>query len=122
MAKAKVDIKIPAVSPEEAQRLVKIADTATKHFEGVFDKLEGAIGMLFLGRLVGWRVIVLIHNKRTIKKYEEILGIDIRKEFPEEGPFVNKSVGYAWAKKAQEFWKAVSGEVSVERRRDLEKT
>lgn len=122
MAKNKLDIKIPSVSPEEAQRLVRIADTATKHFEGDFGELESALGMFFVGRLVGWRVIVLIHNKRTIKKYEEILGIDIRKEFAEQGPFVEKSLGYRIVRQAKEFWKAVSGEVPVEGRRDLQKS
>ncbi len=75
--------------------------------------------MLHLGRLFGWRVLVLIHNKRTIRKYEEILGINIREAFPEEGPLVEKSLGYTSAKKLGDFWKAARGEVKIEGRRDI---
>lgn len=121
MAKSKLNLKVPPVSPEDAQRMVRLVDEAMKGFEGIFDELESAIGMYFVGRLVGWRVLVLIHNKRTIKKYEEILGIDIRKEFPEEGLFVSKSLGYEIAKKLGTFWKAVAGEIRLEGRRDLAK-
>lgn len=119
MAKSRPNVKIPYVSPEDTQRMVKLADQGIKEFEGNFDELESAIGMYFVGRLVGWKVLVLLHNKRTIKKYEEILGIEIRKEFPEEGPFVHKSVAYEWVQKVGTFWKAVAGEVKVENRRDL---
>lgn len=99
--------------------MVRLVDTAIKEFDGQLDELESAIGMYFLGRLVGWKVIVLIHNKRTIRKYEEILGIKIRETFEAEGPFVEKSVGYQLVKKANAFWKAVTGTVTVDRRRDL---
>jgi hypothetical protein len=122
MAKPKLSIKIPPVSPEETHRIVRLIDEALKRFDGQIDELEGAIGMYFVGRQMGWRVLVLIHNKRTIKKYEQILEINIRKEFPEKGPFVEKSVGYLIAEKLNAFWKAVSGEIPLEHRRDLQKS
>lgn len=121
MGKSKLTLKMPEVSAEEASRRVKIANAATKRFEGSFDELEGALGMFFLGYLVGWRVLVLIHNKRTIRKYEVILDIEIRKEFPETGPFTEKSLAYDLVQKAKTFWKAVSGEVPLENRRRLQK-
>jgi hypothetical protein len=119
MAKQKLHLKVPAVPPEEAQRTVRLVDEAIKRFQGNFDELESAVGMYFLGRLVGWKVLVLIHNKRTIKKYEQILGISIREEFPEEGPFVEKSLGYEIVQKVNNFWKAVAGEVPLKERREL---
>lgn len=121
MAKSKLNLKIPHVSPEDAQRMVRLVDEAIKRFEGDLDELESAIGMYFVGRLTGWKVIVLIHNKRTIKKYEEILGISVREEFEPEGPFAVKSVGYEVVQKLGNFWKAVAGEVRLEQRRELEK-
>jgi hypothetical protein len=121
MGKSKLNLKIPPVSPEEAHRIVRLVDTAIKDFDGQFDELESAVGMFFVGRLAGWKVLVLIHNKRTIKKYEEILGINIREEFAAEGPFVAKSLGYQIAQKLNAFWKAVAGEIHLEHRRDLEK-
>ena len=111
--------QVPPLSDEEAQALIKRVEDATYEFTGTFDELESAIGMFFLGRLAGWKVIVLIHNKRTIRKYEKILGIEIRKEFEPEGPFAYKSLGLDITKKLQTFWKAVSGEVPLKERREL---
>lgn len=121
MAKSKLNLKIPPISPEEAQRVVRVVDQAIKEFQGDFGDLESAIGMYLLGRLVGWKVLVLIHNKRTIKKYEQILGISIREAFQETGPFTSKSLGYEISQKLNYFWKAVAGEVPLEHRRELQK-
>jgi hypothetical protein len=119
VAKSKRAYDVPPMSPADATALVKLVDEASANFRGGLDELESAIGMLYLGRLFGWKVLVLIHNKRTIRKYEEILGINIREAFPEEGPLADKSYGYVATKKLGEFWKAVSGEVKIEGRRDI---
>lgn len=119
MANKKRPYDIKHLSPDEASDLMQKCDQAAAQFKGQFDELESALGMLLLGRLVGWKVLVLIHNKRTIRKYEKILGIDIRESFPEEGPLVGKSVAYAAIQKIGNFWKAVSGDVKVPNRREL---
>jgi hypothetical protein len=120
MSKPRKPVHIPPLTAKQAQDMIKLVEERTKEFSGIFDELESAIGMYMIGRLVGWRVLVLIHNKRTIRKYEEILGgIDIRKEFPEEGPLAGKSLGLELAKKLGNFWKAVSGETKIEDRRTL---
>lgn len=111
--------KVDPVADEQAQAILKKVQDSVYQFTGSFDELESAIGMLFLGPLIGWKVLVLIHNKRTIRRYEEILGINIREAFPPEGPYTYKSLGYELVQKLQKFWKAVSGEVPVENRREL---
>jgi len=103
--------KLAALTSEQLEQMHEIEREAIARFSGTFDELEAALGMLHLGFHLGWRPLVLIHNKRTIKKYEEILGIDIREMFPEEGPSSNRSIGYSVAKKLGNFWKAVSGEL-----------
>ena len=121
MTKSKKALRIPPLSADEALALQKIVEDASRKYNGQFDELENALGMLMLGRLVGWKLLVLIHNKRSIRKYEEILGgIDIREMFPEEGPLIDKSPAYAVIKKLGNFWKAVSGDEKVENRRVLE--
>lgn len=103
-----------ALAPYDAaqvERFAKIEREAFAKYTGTFDELEAAIGMLHLGMHLGWKPLVMIHNKRTIRKYEEILGIDIREEFPEEGPSAERSRGYRIAKRLGNFWKAVSGEL-----------
>lgn len=103
--------KLAPFDRDQIERLNEIERKAIANFIGTLDELEAALGMLHLGPHMGWRPLVLIHNKRTIRKYEEILGINIREEFPEEGPSAGRSVGYGIAKRLGNFWKAVSGEL-----------
>lgn len=119
MSKIRTIPKKFQLSPPDALKLVKTIEDAAIKFKGQFDELESALGMLVLGRLVGWKVLLLIHNKRTIRKYEEILEISIRSDFPEEGPLAGKSIGLDVVKKLGKFWKAVSGEEKIEARREL---
>ncbi|WP_152594509.1 hypothetical protein [Massilia sp. BSC265] len=108
--------------PERAQELVRVANDALNRFTGTADELEKALGMLMLGDYLGWRVLVIIHNKRTIRKYEEILAISVREFFPEEGPIAMRSLGYSIATELGNFWKVVSGDIPVEDRRELANT
>jgi hypothetical protein len=112
-------LHVPAPSPEEAQAQFKRFIEISKEYTGDFGELEAALGMYIMGEYFGWKVLVLIHNKRTIKKYEEILGIKVREEFEPEGPLASKSVGLAIVKKIGNFWKAVSGEEKIDGRREL---
>ena len=109
--------KLASRTLEQEAELVRIEREAFARFHGQFDDLEAALGMLRIGQHIGWRVLVLIHNKRTIRKYEEILGIDVREFFPAEGPSCERSIGYIVAKKLGNFWKAVSGAIKIEDRR-----
>ena len=104
-------LKLAPFSQERVEQLHTIERQAFASFTGQFDELEAALGMLHLGDHLGWKPLVLIHNKRTIRKYEEILAISIREFFPEEGPSAERSMGYRIAKRIGNFWKAVSGEI-----------
>lgn len=118
---AKRKRKIPAVTPDEAKRIVDIVDDAILSFEGQVDEIEQAIGFYFMGRHVGWRAMVLMHDKRTIRKWEGDLGISIREAFPEIGPDAERSRAYRYVEKLSNFWKAVSGEEKVPDRRGLDR-
>ena len=113
--------RLASRSVEQAAELERIERDAFANFHGGLDELEAALGMLRIGHHVGWKVLVLIHNKRTIRKYESILGISVREFFPEEGPSADRSLGYTVAKKLGNFWKAVSGELKIENRREIER-
>ena len=103
---------MPKRDKDREAELVAIEREAVANFYGQLDNLSGALGMLR-------RVLVLIHNKRTIRKYEEILNINIREFFPEEGSQARRSMGYTFAKAVGNFWKAVNGEIKVENRREI---
>ena len=116
--------KTPAVAAEEALRRHKIMDDAIANFRGSADELEGALGMYMIGRHVGWKVLHIVHSKRTIAKYEAILGIVVRDEFPAETVDSDRSLGYRVISEFSNFWKAASGdhETGLDRagRRQLE--
>lgn len=110
------------MAPRDIDReaeMVRIEREAVANFHGQLDDLAAALGMLRMGDYMGWRVLVLIHNKRTIRKYEDILGISVRDFFPPEGSQSHRSIGYKLAKAIGNFWKAVSGEIKIENRREI---
>lgn len=118
MAKHRKKLASPKpYTPEEASEVLKVLHKAIDNFHGELDDLERAMGMYLLGKQTGWRVLVIIHTKRTIRKYEKILGIEIRKAFEEVGPLATRSVGYSIVVKLSNFWKAVSGDVPVAERK-----
>lgn len=107
--------KTPLTSPAEAKARHDLMDEAIFNFEGQLDELEAALGMYMLGRHLGWKVLYIIHSKKTIRKYEAILGIDVREAFPEVGPDAERSNGYRLAQTFSNFWKVVSGEEKIDR-------
>ena len=117
--KSKID-KLAKLTDEQREQLIAIQDNSLAGFVGQLDELESALGMLLMGHHFGWKVLYLIHSKRTIRKYEDILGIKIRDIFPEEGPSSYRSPALAIAKKATNFWKVVSGEEKIPDKRKIE--
>lgn len=115
MAKPPKKPTAPALTPEESKRVTDLLDNAIAKYTGDIGELESALGMYVMGRHVGWRVLYIMHSKKTVAKYEEILGINVREEFPEEGPDAHRSVGYTISKKFSNFWKVVSGEEKIDR-------
>lgn len=100
----------PPLTPEQAARFAEIARDAVHNFSGTSDELEAALGMYVLGIYMGWKPLVLMHSKKTIRKYEQILSITVREEFAETGPNSERSKAFTISRTVSNFWKAVSGE------------
>jgi len=94
------------------KELVQLIDQVTQNYKGNLHELESAIGMLMVGRQFGWKVMLLVHDKKTIRKYERMLGVDVREVLPEVGDFAHKSLAWVAAQKVGNFWKAVKGEIA----------
>lgn len=109
------------LTDEQLRELQQISENSIAGFVGQLNELESALGMLLMGHHFGWKVLYLIHSKKTIRKYEEILGIQIREIFPPTGPSSYRSTGLALAMKASNFWKVVSGEDKIENLRQIDK-
>lgn len=112
-------LKMPYPTTDRANEILRIQREAMASFRGSFDDLELAIGILHLGEYLGWKPLVLIHNKRTIRRSEEILNIKIREFFEPEGAGAERSLGYKFVKNLKKFWKGVSGDFPVENRREI---
>jgi hypothetical protein len=94
------------------KKLLDTVDRAVKKFNGQGPDLESAIGMLFMGQYYGWKVMYLMHDKKTLAKYNEILGIDdIRDVMDETGPLTHRSVAWKLLQNVTNFWKAVTGAI-----------
>lgn len=110
--------RLADLNQDQVWEMYQIERKAFARFQGQLDEFEAAVGMMHLGYHLGWKPIVLLHNKRTIRKYEEILGINVREMFKAEGPSAERSIGYSIAKKLGNFWKAVSGELKDDQLRE----
>jgi len=105
--------RLATLSDEQKSQIQEIINTVIRDHSGQVDELESALGMLLIGHHFGWKVLHLIHSKKTIRKYEDILGIKIREFFPERGPSSGRSIGLAFADNATNFWRVVSGDIKI---------
>ena len=87
-------------------------DKAIKDFQGDMTTLESAIGAYAVGQKIGWKPLLLIHDKKTIAKYEKILGLSFREEMEPVGVWANKSKAWRAVQKITNYWKAVKGEIT----------
>lgn len=113
------DEKLAKLTIEQKEQLQSLTDDAIANFQGDLAQLESAIGLLHMGHHFGWKVLYIIHSKRTIRNYENILGVKIRDIFPEAGPSSYRSNGYRAAEKLSNFWKVVSGEFKIDDKREV---
>lgn len=100
----------PPANLPPSHEIEPIIRHAIEKFKGTASELESAIGMYFMGHVFGWRVIYMIHSIATVRKYERILGIVAKDEFPEETPHSERSMAYKIGRTVSNFWKAVKGE------------
>ncbi len=104
------------------QKLMAIINRAIDNFHGDSSQLESAIGALILGQHVGWKVLMLIHSRTTLKKYSEHLGVpDIRTLMPPTGPLSHRSLAWKVVENTKNFWKVVRGEMGGVKSTHLER-
>ncbi|MDD3181487.1 MAG: hypothetical protein PHD48_01580 [Alphaproteobacteria bacterium] len=96
-------------------------DTAIVNYKGQSPELEQAIGALMLARHIGWKPLFLMHDRRTIVKYEKILKVSFREAVREEGELAFKSIAWGAFQGCTNFWKAVTGAISGIRDNGLKK-
>lgn len=111
--------RLTPLTIEQLQQLHEIEMDALCRYSGSIDELESAFGFLRMGMQFGWKPLAIVHSKRTFKKYETILGINAKQFFPEETASSERSQGYKIVKTLSNFWRAVSGEVQIADKREI---
>lgn len=111
MSKRSKLAKTPLPTPEQAIERYALMDRAIRQPGPIqLDELESALGMYMLGHHFGWKVLYIIHSKKTVKKYETLLGIKVSEAFEEFGPDADRTNAYRIIQGISNFWKFVSGE------------
>lgn len=103
----------PDPSPKESEERYAFLDKAIRSLpygEFQIDELESALGMYVLAHYLGWKVLYLVHSKKTIRKYEQILGIRLSEHFDEFGKDADRTNAYKIIQGVSNFWKLVSGD------------
>ncbi len=81
-------------------------------YKGDATEFERSVGAYVLGLSVGWKPLLLIHDRKVVRKYGDILGVDFKKALPEVGPLAHRSLAWKLAQKVSSFWKAAKGEIA----------
>ena len=105
-----VKTKTPRPTKEQAAERYEFLDKAVRQTDMQLDELESALGMYVIGWHFGWKVLYVIHSKKTIRKYEEILGIKIRDVFKEVGDDAHRTNAFKLIEAVSSFWKYLSGD------------
>lgn len=91
-----------------------ICNKAYKDFKGDVREFERAVGTLYVARYIGWKPIYLIQDRKSLKKYEDYLGIKFQEVTDPAGKDADRSVAWSLLQKAKEkltnFWAVVRGE------------
>ncbi len=92
---------------------IETFENVITNFKGQLSDLESAVGAYIVARRFGWKVLYLGHDKRTIRRYEKVLGFRIRDTVPPLGDQGERSLAWRLACDLSNFWKAVSGEMKA---------
>jgi hypothetical protein len=113
MATKRTGWQTPPATPEQAVEryafIDKVLHSLPSGKYGI-DEVESALGMYLLAHSVGWKVLYFVHSKRTIRKYEDILGLKLSEHFDDFGPDAERTNAYKIISKVSNFWRLVSGD------------
>jgi hypothetical protein len=70
--------------------------------------VEGAVGALFVGQHYGLRILRIIHSSKTLRQYEQFLGVPFEELIPQHGEFIDRSVAWNIVTTARQYWDLVS--------------
>lgn len=93
------------INDEELMAKIEIA---LSEYSGQVDDFYSAVGMIVVGRLLGWRVMRLVAPSRIWSVAIKIFG-DPKLLMPDRGKYAHKSVGLLLADKLGGYWDMIRG-------------
>jgi len=87
---------------------MNMIEVAVKNYKGQIDDLGEVIGMLNVGRLMGWKVARLVYSKRCWSNAIKTFG-DPKAFLPAEGVYYRKSLGMRVIDEVGGYWDYIKG-------------
>lgn len=100
----------------DSDELVQLIENACRNFRGQSDTLMGAIGLIFVARMYGWRVARIVVSQATYRKYEKVLRVRYQDLADDRGELSDRSTGLKIADKLEDFWGVVQGRTRSDER------
>ena len=91
------------------QDLLEKVDEVIVQFRGQIDDLSGAVGLVMLGRMFGWRVVRLTLPRRTWATATKLFDCDLKQLLPERGRYAHKSLGLNIVDQIGGYWDFIRG-------------
>jgi hypothetical protein len=89
-------------------------DNFIKTYKGDAGVLFSVVGVVFVGRVYGWKVIRLFISQSTYAKYQKALGLEFKSIMPAETDFSDRALAYKAIKRLKEFWSIIKGSISLD--------
>lgn len=102
------DKKTEIISDE--QLLIEI-DKVVSVYTGQIDRLYEAVGMIVVGRLLGWKVMRLVSSRKCWSLANDLFG-DPKKLMDHETKYSHRSLGLRIVEKIGGYWDIINGNKS----------
>lgn len=89
-------------------------DNFIKTYKGDAGVLFSVVGVVFVGRVYGWKVIRLFISQSTYAKYQKVFGLEFKSIMSAETEFSDRALAYKAIKKLKEFWSIIKGSISLD--------
>lgn len=76
--------------------------------------VEGAIGALFVGQRYGLKILRIVHSAKTLRQYEQFLGLPFEELIPQHGQYIDRSFAWKIVTTTREYWDLVARKFKME--------
>lgn len=100
------------------EEFLSLVDEKSGTFTGQLDHYYEAVGMIMVGRHMGWKVMRLVASRRCWTTATKLFG-DPKLLMPETAKYTHRSFGLKMFSTVSDYWKFIAGGESAISRDDL---